>query len=110
MKKIPLLFLLVCTLFIFSGCDEYSTGIAKLGENEVGVILNNLTGEMEVEPTPGTKLFFPVIKSFYTLDKKEQTLEMTSDPSSGSRFSKDDVKIRIVWRYGNSLFNTFFCF
>jgi len=94
--KIITLVCLVCTALFLSGCDQYSSGIAKLGENEVGVMLNNLTGEMEVITSVGTQIFMPVLYSFYTIDKKEQTLEMTSDPSSGSRFAKDDLKIKTI--------------
>jgi len=88
-------FALLSFLF-FSGCDIHSTGIAKLGENEVGVLLNNITGKMKVVTSVGTQIFVPFIYSFYTLDKREQTLEMTANPASGSRFAKDDIKIKTI--------------
>ena len=95
-KKFSLIVYSLLAVFILSGCDDSSMGYAKLEENEVGILLNNITGTMTVETVAGMKMFMPVLKSFYTLDKREQTLEMTADASSGSRFSKDDIKIKTI--------------
>ncbi|MBN1521681.1 MAG: hypothetical protein JW928_04035, partial [Candidatus Aureabacteria bacterium] len=96
LKSFLAVFSLLAIAVVLPGCDEYSNGIAKLGENEVGVMLNNLTGEMKVVTSVGTQIFPPILFSFYTIDKKEQTLEMTADASSGSRFEKDDIKIKTI--------------
>ena len=95
-KRVFLPLLLIVAMLFLQGCDEYSMGIAKLKENEVGVLLNNITGKMEVITDVGTQIFIPFIYSFYTLDKREQTLEMTANPATGSRFAKDDIKIKTI--------------
>ena len=95
-NKYSYLFIILASAFIFTGCDENSSGVAKLGENEVGIMLNNISGKMSIVTDVGTQVFFPALFSFYTVDKREQTMEMTANPNTGARFSKDDLKIKTL--------------
>jgi len=83
-------------------------GVATIRADEVGVIVNYVTGEEEVLAEPGFKLFVPFIKEVYTLDKTTQDFQMegtdyrhsnhvpylTVRASDGSNFRISDLRMQ----------------
>ena len=70
--------------------------MGKVSGEEVGIILDKLTGKMEVIPNPGVHIYNSLIKEFYTLDKTVQTIEMTATLGRGDRAGKDDLKVKTI--------------
>lgn len=62
--------------------------------DEVGLLVNNYNGTMEVYPHSGTYIYNAITSDFLTLDKTEQTVEMTADPSRGDMRSVDFVQVK----------------
>lgn len=52
-------------------------GISHVKENQVGVMLNNLSGKLELKDRVGYHLYFPYLYSFYVLDKTIQKLDLS---------------------------------
>jgi len=69
--------------------------IGKVTGEEVGFLLNKITGNIETIDT-GTKIYNGLIKDFYVLDKTLQIMEMTEVTGRGERSGKDDLKIKTV--------------
>ncbi len=83
-------------------------GVATIQADEVGVIVNYVTGEEEVITNPGFRLFVPFVQEVYTLDKITQEFLMegneyrnsnhvpllTVRASDGSNFRIDDLRIQ----------------
>lgn len=63
---------------------------------EVGVLLNRITGEMEVIEQSGVRIYNGFLSKLVVLDKTLQTLEMTEVEGRGERREKDDLKIKTV--------------
>jgi membrane protease subunit HflK len=68
-------------------------GIVRVREGDVGVIVDNLSGRSEVADAVGYRFVFPVIQSFYRLDRKIQSLVMADAPEAGFR-GGDAVKLK----------------
>src|SRR6185369_12632383 len=64
-------------------------GIVRVREGDVGVIVDNLTGRSEVADAVGYRFVFPIIQSFFRLDRKVQSLVMAEQPEAGSDVSID---------------------
>lgn len=47
--------------------------------DEVGIVVNNLTGSVKAIDRAGVIIYVPVLQDVYILDKKEQVLRMSSD-------------------------------
>ena len=53
--------------------------------SEIGVLINNYSGDIEVHPLPGKYLYNAITSDFLTLDKTEQTIEMTANLRKGDK-------------------------
>ncbi len=72
-------------------------GMFRFGEvsgEQVGVLLNRLTGDMTVIEDSGTHFYFGPTHDFYALDKTLQTLVMTAEPGTQDR--GDNLKVKTV--------------
>jgi hypothetical protein len=83
-------FLLVVVFILFT----FKFG--KITGEEVGVILNKITGKTEVITSSGVKVYNGITNDLYILDKTVQTLHMTALLSRGDRKDKDDLKIKTI--------------
>ncbi len=63
---------------------------------QVGVLLNKVTGKITVINQSGVKIYNGILQEFHVLDKTLQTLDMTKVAGRGDRSSKDDLKIKTV--------------
>lgn len=72
----PLILVLI-TVVLVLGILLKSIRFGEVSGTEVGVLLNNLTGEIEVIDTSGTKIYNGITKKFYALDKTVQQLSMS---------------------------------
>jgi hypothetical protein len=68
--------------------------VQRISGEEVGLILNKFTGEVEVVNSQGTKIYNAIMNDFYVLDKTLQTMEMSTDGSRGDRKRRDDLKVK----------------
>jgi hypothetical protein len=78
-------------LFIFN-----TLRIEEVSGEEVGFLLNKISGKIEVIPQSGKQIYNGLTKQFYVLDKTLQVLEMTEVAGRGDRSGKDDLKIKTV--------------
>jgi len=62
--------------------------------DEIGVLVNNYSGTMEVYPYSGTYIYNAITSDFLTLDKTEQTIVMTADPNRGDKRTVDFVRVK----------------
>ncbi len=73
--------------------------VAKFGRvsgEQVGILLNKLTGKVEIINQSGVKVYNGITSDFYVLDKTLQTLNMTERSGEGDRKGKDDLKIKTI--------------
>lgn len=70
-----------------------SKGIVHVRENEVGVLVNNLTGDLDLRESAGYHLFFPYVKQMYVLDKTRQVLDLSFAQKTQAGASRD-LKLR----------------
>ncbi len=89
--------LLLLSALSLSGCAVHSTEA-----NEVGVVVNLLTGlDPEIRAPGSTYLLPPLISDWYVFSTQAQTLTMVADPNAGDRDSKDDLEFKT--RDGNDV-------
>lgn len=88
------LILVALTLVFVLGSVLYWFRFGEVSGTEVGLLLNSLTGEIEVIPTAGTKIYNGFTRKFYTLDKTVQELEMVQESARGQRSGNDELKIK----------------
>ncbi len=70
--------------------------VQRVSGTEVGVKINNLTGEFTVIAQSGTNIYNGLLNSFYLLDLTVQRLEMTADRDRNERDGQDDLRIKTV--------------
>ncbi|MDK1031845.1 MAG: SPFH domain-containing protein [Planctomycetia bacterium] len=70
--------------------------IGRVSGEEVGILLNRITGKVTVINQSGVKIYNGMLSKFYVLDKTLQTLEMTETVGVGDRPERDDLKIKTV--------------
>ena len=70
--------------------------VQRVSGTEVGVKVNNLSGEITVITSSGTQIYNGLLNSFHLLDATVQRLEMTADPSRGDRPKRDDLRIKTI--------------
>ena len=70
--------------------------ISEVSGEQVGFLLNRITGEIEVINQSGKQIYNGLTKDFYVLEKTLQTMEMTAVTGRGDRRGKDDLKIKTV--------------
>ncbi|NQU44556.1 hypothetical protein HQ520_14795, partial [bacterium] len=70
--------------------------VERVSGTEVGVKLNNLTGDMSVLTRQGTHIYNGLLSTFHVLDRTVQRLEMTATPDRGDRRGADDVRVKTI--------------
>ena len=85
---------LTVLIIVILGFETFRMG--EVSADQVGVVLNKMTGEMEVVPESGVHIYNSIIEEFYTLDKTVQTIAMTEDLKKGDRNGKDDLKVKTI--------------
>lgn len=70
--------------------------VQRVSGTEVGVKINNITGDLSVIAQSGTNIYNGLLNSFYLFDLTVQRLEMTANPSRGDREGQDDLRIKTV--------------
>jgi regulator of protease activity HflC (stomatin/prohibitin superfamily) len=88
--------LIVLAIFLLFLAAILSFKFGKITGEEVGVMLNKITGKTEVITESGVKIYNGITHELYILDKTVQTLDMTEDVSQGDRKEKDDLKIKTI--------------
>lgn len=93
--KGPLILVLVALLCL-AVFFLFTVRVQRVSGTEVGVKVNNITGEMTVVAESGTYIYNGLINTFYLLDLTVQRLEMTADATRGDREGKDDLRIKTI--------------
>jgi len=70
---------LLILLFVLVGVAV--AGVRNVPGGEVGVVVNNLTREVELANRVGLHFTIPYVTTFYSIDRKTRTLEMLSNAS-----------------------------
>lgn len=70
--------------------------IGRVSGEQVGILLNKMTGETTVINQSGVKIYNGITSDFFVLDKTLQTLDMTATQGRGDRAGKDDLKVKTV--------------
>ena len=70
-----------------------SIRMSEVNAGEVGVMVDNWSGKVEVIGTAGTVFYNGWLSSFYTLDRTQQDVHMSGDPRQGDLRTVDDVSI-----------------
>lgn len=71
-----------------------SIRVGRVTGEEVGVLLDKITGKMTIVEQRGVKIYFGLTQSFHVLDRRMAILEMTEREDRGERTGKDDLKIK----------------
>lgn len=85
---VALIFLIVFVLVSFR--------VQRVSGTEVGIKVNNVTGDITVIADSGTNIYNGLLNSFHLLDMTVQRLEMVADPNRGERSNRDDLRIKTV--------------
>lgn len=70
--------------------------VQRVSGTEVGIKVNNVTGDITVIAKSGTNIYNGLLYSFHLLDMTVQRLEMVADPNRGERSNRDDLRIKTV--------------
>jgi len=70
--------------------------IEEVTGEQVGFLLNKMTGNIAVIDRSGKQIFNGLTKEFYVLDKTLQTLEMSESGGIKAKRSRDDLKIKTI--------------
>ena len=101
---------LTLIILALTGLGLYATGnhgFTNIKAEEVGVVVNFVTGDAEIITQPGFKLYIPFVQHVYTFDRTTQQFQMegtsyrndnhtpllTVRASDGSNFRIDDLTI-----------------
>ena len=83
---------LVMTLLVIAfGVGRH--GVIRVNEHQVGVLVNNVTGTLNLKPRVGYHVFLPYMARMYVLEKTIQRLELTwAQPGGAPR----DIKLKVA--------------
>jgi regulator of protease activity HflC (stomatin/prohibitin superfamily) len=70
--------------------------VQRVSGTEVGIKVNNVTGNIEVIAESGTNIYNGLLNSFHLLDMTVQRLEMVAETGRGQRSGHDDLRIKTV--------------
>jgi regulator of protease activity HflC (stomatin/prohibitin superfamily) len=70
--------------------------VQRVSGTEVGIKVNNVTGDITVIAESGTNIYNGLLNSFHLLDMTVQRLEMVSESGRGQRSGRDDLRIKTV--------------
>lgn len=68
----------------------FTARVGRIQGNQIGVLVNNLTGSIEVRTQTGAFLYNGLITDAYTLDNSIQTIRMVRDTGDEVRIKTDD--------------------
>lgn len=88
--------LLLIALAVMSIFFVVSFRVQRVSGTEVGIKVNNVTGDITVIEKSGTNIYNGLLNSFHLLDMTVQRLEMVADPNRGERSNRDDLRIKTV--------------
>ena len=91
--SLALLFIAIAVLTIFL---MINFRVQRVSGTEVGIKVNNVTGDITVIAKSGTNIYNGLLNSFHLLDMTVQRLEMVADPNRGERSNRDDLRIKTV--------------
>ena len=74
---------LIVTLIVGVVLALTTVRIGRIQANEIGVFVNNVTGNVEVRTQPGATVYNGWITDFYALDNTEQSYRMDSESGGG---------------------------
>lgn len=86
--------LVLFTILLVSATVLVTLRVQKVTGTEVGVKVNNISGNIEIIRQPGTNIYCGLISTFHVLDKTTQRLEMTKTEGRGERSGQDDLRIK----------------
>lgn len=70
--------------------------VQRVSGTEVGIKVNNVTGDITVIAESGTNIYNGLLNSFHLLDMTVQRLEMVQESGRGERSGRDDLRIKTV--------------
>ncbi len=89
--------ILALVAFLLVGVSVlFTIRFQKITAEQVGVKINNITGEIEIVQQEGTNPYNGILSSFYVIDSRLQTLVMVENPNRGDRQGKDDLRIKTI--------------
>jgi len=88
---LPLIALVALTIFFL-----VTFRVQRVSGTEVGIKVNNVTGDVTVIAESGTNIYNGLLSTFHLLDMTVQRLEMVSESGRGQRSGRDDLRIKTV--------------
>ncbi|CAA6677210.1 Unannotated [Lentimonas sp. CC4] len=88
---LPLIALVALTIFFL-----VTFRVQRVSGTEVGIKVNNVTGDITVIAESGTNIYNGLLSTFHLLDMTVQRLEMVSESGRGQRSGRDDLRIKTV--------------
>lgn len=70
--------------------------VQRVSGTEVGLKVNNVTGDITVIAESGTNIYNGLLNSFHLLDMTVQRLEMVAQSNRGQRSGRDDLRVKTV--------------
>jgi regulator of protease activity HflC (stomatin/prohibitin superfamily) len=70
--------------------------VQRVSGTEVGIKVNNVTGDITVIAESGTNIYNGLLNSFHLLDMTVQRLEMVAQADRGNRSGRDDLRVKTV--------------
>jgi regulator of protease activity HflC (stomatin/prohibitin superfamily) len=70
--------------------------VQRVSGTEVGLKVNNVTGDITVIAESGTNIYNGLLNSFHLLDMTVQRLEMVAQSNRGERSGRDDLRVKTV--------------
>jgi regulator of protease activity HflC (stomatin/prohibitin superfamily) len=86
----------IVAMIVFCAFVLKTLRIKEVSGEQVGFLLNRITGNIEVIDRSGKQIFNGLTTQFYVLDKTLQTLEMTEQVGRGDRPERDDLKVKTI--------------
>lgn len=74
----------------------YTVRIGRVSGEQIGILLDRLSGELTVIDQSGVKIYNGLLSDFYVLDRTLQAVEMTGETTRGDRRGRDDLKVKTV--------------
>ena len=94
--KYATMILMGLAIVLFIAFIAANIRIARVAGSEIGIKINDISGDIDVIAESGTVIYNGLISSFYLMDTADQRLEMTADPQRGDRRQKDDLRIKTI--------------
>ncbi len=90
-KRLARRVLVMALVIVLIGIARH--GVVRINENQVGVLVNNLTGSLNLRPRAGYHLFVPYLARMYRFDMTIQRLPLTWSQRAAS---PRDVKLKVA--------------